>query len=239
MLIGLAGAVGGCETLSIYPPDQRNFYRGPDGDLRRLRRVCFVQLSEDTGYPDIARRMSHSLRQELQAMGMFHVDLITADQHELRDWDPAQRGPYTIKELASIRRDLGCDAVLFGQVTSFKPYPSTQIGLYLRLIDLKDGRLVWAVDDTWDTTERATVARIRRYFFREMRETYQPVGDELAVMGTDAFQKFVSAEVVETLDSRSGQESMPRKFFRSPTGIDLRRLGRTASRVARDTAQDF
>ncbi|MBS3821156.1 MAG: hypothetical protein GVY16_04720 [Planctomycetes bacterium] len=233
----LAGA--GCDSLAIYPKRRVNFYRGSTGDLGRIRRICFVQLAENTGYPEIARRMSRALQQELQELGLFHVDLIPAGRFELRDLDLSKREPYTIRELAKIREDLHCDAVMFGRITSFKPYPSTQVGLYVRLMDLKDGRLVWAIDDVWDTTERETVARIQRYFFREMRETYQPVGDELAIMGTGAFQKFVSHEVVETIDPHSDQKSLPRQFFESPTGIDLRRIGRGAQKTASNTLADF
>jgi hypothetical protein len=239
LLSGLIAGVCGCETLSIYQPTQMNFYRGPRSDVRRIRRVCFVQLAENTGYPHIARRMTESLRQALQERGMFHVDVVPADHPDLRDLDMTKREPYTLRELAKMREDLRCDAILFGQITHFEPYPSQQIGLYLRLIDLKDGRLVWAIDDVWDTTERETVARIRRYFFLNMRETYQPMGDELAIMGTEAFQKFVSSEVTETLDPANDRKSLPRKFFDSPTGIDLRRMGRGAEKVASDTLQDF
>jgi hypothetical protein len=179
------------------------------------------------------------LQQELQELGMFHIDIISADDSDLRDLDLTKREPYSLRELAQMRQDLRCDAILFGQITAFKPYPSTQIGLYLRLIDLKDGRLVWAIDDVWDTTERETVARIRRFFFREMRETYHPIGDELAIMGTDAFQKFVSVEVVETLNPYSECKSLPRKFFESPTGIDLRRVGRAGEQVGSNIIEDF
>lgn len=239
LLAALVVVACGCETMTIYPPTQWNFYRGPNGDVYRIKRVCFVQLAENTGYPDIARRMTQSLKQALQERGMFHVDVVRADHPDLRDLDLTKREPYTIRELAQMRQDLHCDAILFGQITHFQPYPSQQVGLYLRLIDLRDGQLVWAIDDVWDTTQRETVARIRRYFFLNMRSDYEPVGDELAVMSTEAFQKFVSVEVTDTLDPHSNQKTLPRQFFDSPTGIDLRRVGRGTQRVATDIMEDF
>ena len=132
-----------------------------------------------------------------------------------------------------------CDAILFGRVTSYKPYPSTQIGLFLRLIDLQDGQLVWAVDDVWDTTDRMVVRRIQNYFFNEMRESYDPVGDELGIMGTNAFQKFVSSEIAQTLDPQSKNQSRAKAFFESPVGTDLRRFGRGQNEFWKNVKEDL
>jgi hypothetical protein len=214
LVAGLAGS--GCQkSRSI------NHYRAGDYELAEVSRVVFVELSEDIGYPDIAERMTVSLQEELLQRGLFRVDVLQEDHPELRDLDLEKRDPYTIAELAAIRKTLRCDAVLFGKMVQYRPYPGTQIGLYLRLVDLKDGKLLWAVDDIWDTTDRNTYRRIKNFYVDEMRETYDPAKAEMGVMSTEGFQKFVAFEVADTICSpemanRSGQNcSRPfRRFMR-------------------------
>jgi hypothetical protein len=196
-----------------------NFYNAGRHDLSRVTRVVFVELIDDTGYPRISERMTTALCQQLLRSGHFRVDIIPPTHPQLRYLDVNKREPYTISELAAIRKALNCDAILFGRMTSYQPYPSTQVGLYLRLLDLQDGKLAWAVDDVWDTTNRQTVERIKRYYFNHMAEDYQPVNYEMGIMSTDGFQKFVAFEVVETLNPAMAEKSQPLWYF-------MRRVGR-------------
>ena len=77
--------------------------------------------------------------------------------------------------------------------------PRMQIGLYLQLLDLRRGRLVWGLDHTWDTTDRATEQRIKAFFRSRMRDGYGPLDWRMAVTSPKVFQKFVACEVAETL----------------------------------------
>jgi hypothetical protein len=210
----------GCSAKNE-PATGINFYRSHDSDIRRISRVVLVDLSEDLGRPEISERMTASLQEALLKPGLFHVDIVPAGHPDLRDLDLTKREPYTMQELAAIRKSLECDAILFGRVTSYRPYPGTQIGLFLRLVDLADGRLVWAVDDVWDTTNRKLAERMQKYYFDFVREGYKPADSEMLVMSTAAFQQFVSWEVVQTMDPHS-----PYRMRETGRWRPLRRIGR-------------
>jgi len=73
------------------------------------------------------------------------------------------------------------------------------IGLRLRLIDLRDGQLLWALEQIWDSADKTTEYRIRDYFRSQKRSGYAPLKEQLAVVSSLEFIKFVSFEVAETL----------------------------------------
>lgn len=175
-----------------------NVYRD-DPAISAVNRVVFVELADPAGYPRIASRMTDNLAEAILHRGLFRVDVVGLTHPDLRDLELNKREPYTVAELVRIRKALRCDAILFGAMTSYKPYPSTQVGLYLRLVDLKDGKVIWATDDVWDSTDRATAERIRHFYFDHMRDTYNPSTSEIGYMSTDGFQKFVAHEVTQTM----------------------------------------
>jgi hypothetical protein len=229
-LLLVAALIGsGCQK-----PASVNHYRASDYELTEVSRVVFVELSENLGYPDIAERMTVSLQEELLQRGLFRLDILQDDHPELRDLDLEKRDPYSIAELAMIRRTLRCDAVLFGKMVQYRPYPGTQIGLYLRLVDLKDGKLLWAVDDIWDSTDRKTYRRIKDFYIDEMRETYDPAESEMGVMSTEGFQKFVAYEVADTI-CPAEMANRRRQNFSRPA----RRFMRHQKQVTKDIIDDF
>jgi len=74
------------------------------------------------------------------------------------------------------------------------------MSLRLSLIDLRNGKLLWAVDHTWDTADKETQERIKRYFKNEVRAGYQPLREDLVSISPIEFNKFVAYEIVQTLD---------------------------------------
>jgi len=106
---------------------------------------------------------------------------------------------YTLDQLSAIRETLKCNAVLLGTITEFRPYPHMTIGLRLKLIDLRDGQLLWGLEQIWDSADKTTEYRIRDYFHSQKRSGYAPLKEQLAVVSSLEFIKFVSFEVAETL----------------------------------------
>ena len=101
--------------------------------------------------------------------------------------------------LAAIGRTLKVDAVLLGAITQYQPYPHMTAGVRVRLIDLQDGQLLWAVQQVWDSSDKAVEARMRGFFRTRMRDGYEPLGWELAVISPRHFHKFVAYETARTL----------------------------------------
>ena len=168
-------------------------------NLAKVGRVVFLQLADDDSFHDVADDMTTALSKAIGARRLFHVDVISRDDPACKGLSLDGRNGFTIGQLQDMRRTLKCDAVLVGSVRDFRPHPHTQMGLYLRLLDVKNGRLLWAVDHLWDTTDKDVEKRIQKFFRKHMREGYEPMDWQLAMISPKAFEKYVAYEVAETL----------------------------------------
>ena len=183
------------------------------GDLRQMQlgRVVFVELGGDDPQRDVASGTSGALYRAIHAKNLFHVDVVPADHKALRGLHVNRPGGLTLRDLSDLRTALGCDALMVGSMTEFRPYPRMHMGLYLRLLDLRRGRLLWGVDHVWEATEKATQKRIEGFYRRVMREGNDPVESDLASVSPRAFQKFIAWEVAESLE-------FPNRPTLKPTG---------------------
>jgi len=170
--------------------------------VMRMNRVVFITLENRKGTPQIAEGMTEALAGAIQGRKLFHIDVVPATASACEDLPLSQREPYSMKELNNMRSALKCDAVLLGSVSQFHTYPRMQIGIYLRLLDLKNGTLAWGVDHIWDTTDKQTEDRIRRFFDSRMRSGYAPAQWRLGLISPKVFQKFIAYEVARTLPAR-------------------------------------
>lgn len=199
MLISLAtaAAVTGC-TKPQTPAEAIGYYLRPNG-TRDVSRVVFIEFAKDNENPRIAEEATNAMLQAIQNKKLFHIEVIKRTDAVCQDLNLSKSHAYTFDELAAMSKTLKCDAILIGRVDRFQPYPRMMIGLYMQLLDLRQGSLVWAVDHVWDTTDKRTEERIQKYFGKIIKDRYEPVDWELAIMSPRAFLKYVAYEAAETL----------------------------------------
>lgn len=201
--VAVALLAGGCGPSTGRPEECVGFFLRSRQDVLRTRRAVLVELGEDrTCEPQVAWHATQALAQAIQAKGLFHVDVVRRGDSRCRDLDLDNMEALTLEELAEMRQALRCDAVLFGRVSHYRPFPKMQLGLYLKLMNLRNGLLVWGVDHLWDTTDRQTARRIQAYFRTRKRAGYDPLGWELVLKSPRAFERYVADEVADTLPSR-------------------------------------
>jgi hypothetical protein len=171
-----------------------------------------VELDNKSSYPQIATDVTEVLFQALQKKQPFGLAIVRRNnpawrglQLDLNSGYQAQNSAlavpptYTLEQLTEIRKTLKCDAVLIGTISQFKPYPHMAIGLRLKLVDLRDGQLLWALEQIWDSSDKTTEYRINSYFQYQMRTGYAPLREQLVAVSPLEFIKFVAYEVAETL----------------------------------------
>ena len=178
-------------------------------DVTSTRRVVLVQLAPDRGPSETADGLTEALYKAFQGRMLFHVDVVERTSPVCRDLPLNKRGNFSLRELERMRDELACDAVVFGRITHCEPYPRRQIGLYLLLLDLRAGRLLWGVDHTWDTTDKETTERLKDYFSDRMRDGYGPADWRMARMSPRMFHEFVAHEVCATLPDPNALPTSP------------------------------
>jgi hypothetical protein len=206
ILLLLAVITVGCNVrvykTSLPLPTANYYYRNPEKDLHKIGRVAIVELENDSTYPQISADLTKTLFQELQKRQVFGLSIVRRN-----DNDPAWRSlqlsthdsPYTLEQLASIRKVLRCDAVLIGTITEYRPYPHMTVGLSLKAVDLTDGQLLWALEQVWDGTDKTIEQRMKIYFRGQKRSAYAPLREQLISVSPIEFLKFVCYEVGATL----------------------------------------
>ncbi len=199
ILLLLAVLLSGCSSQSSpSAPAANHYYRNPDKKFMSIGRAAIVELHNDSSYPRISTDITESLYQALQKRQVFGLTLIRQDDPSWKSLQLEHDSTYTFEQLLAIRDALKCDGVLIGTVTEYRPYPHMAVGLRLKLLDLRDGQLVWALEQVWDSSDKTTENRIKDYFKSEKREGYAPLHDKLATVSPLEFIKFVSYEVART-----------------------------------------
>jgi hypothetical protein len=186
-----------CPPAAETPPAIHCYLNSPE--LHKVSRVVFIQLADENTYPDVATEMTDSLFRAMQARCAFHMDIVKRADPDCQGLLLAGREKYTLVQIAQLKNTFDCDAILYGSITSFEPYPQMQMGLYLCMVDVRTGKTVWGVDQMWDTREKTPQERIKRYFKEQMGDEYDPVKWRLGLRSPEAFEKFVAYETAQTL----------------------------------------
>jgi len=199
VVLGAGLWAAGCRSQSVYEAMEPAHYLSPKKDPGRLGRVVLVEFTNRSSYPEVSRDASEALYLALQKRQRF--GLITVARTDPA-WQALQIDPdgvLTPSQCEQIGKTFQCDGALVGILTEYRPFPHLVIGLWMRLVDLSDGQLVWAVEQVWDSGDRGTESRIKEYLEAETRSTRGSMADPLTVTSTLSFLKFVAYEVATTL----------------------------------------
>jgi hypothetical protein len=199
ILLLLAVLLSGCHSRSASAPVLDYYYLNPSKKLTDVGRVAIIELDNDSSYPQISADITGSLYQALQKKQVFGLTVVHQNDPTWRSLQLQCDSTYTLEQILAIREALKCDGILLGTVTEFRPYPHMEVGLRLRLLDLRDGQLLWALEQIWDSADKTTERRIRSYFKSEKRSGFAPLHEDLAAVSPLEFIKFVCYEVSGTL----------------------------------------
>jgi hypothetical protein len=200
LLLLLGALLPGCRNYYKAPAHRADYYYlNREKDPAAIGRVAIIELDNYSSYPQIARDVTEALFQAMQKKQVFGLTTIHQQEPAWRSLQTKPDSTYTLDQLAAMRRTLKCSAIMTGTITQYQPYPHMVIGLRLKLLDLTDGQLVWALEQVWDSGDKATEYRIKDYFEHQKRSGFAPLREQLAVISPLEFIKFVTYEVAETL----------------------------------------
>lgn len=201
LLILLSAALAGCYTERIRSEVGHDLVNRDA--LLSLSQIALVAFERDEDCPELGQDLTEAIANSLQEKRLFHVEVVRRDDPRLAMLNLEQRNAFTLKQLAQARQAIGANALLIGSINRFRSYPRMRASLDLRLLDLRTGRLIWGVDNTWDTTEKRIEDRMGEFYRHRLKPGYEPAGPRLVQMSPKMFMKFVAFEAVETLPSRA------------------------------------
>jgi len=202
ILLLLPVFLSGCGFNAAYKPVANYYYLNPNKDLSTIGRTTLVELGNDSAFPQISGDVTEALYQALQKKQVFGLTVVRQSDPAWRKLQLDLNSAYTLEQLSAMRKTLNCDAVLIGTVTGFEPFPHLTIGLRLKLIDMADGQLLWALEQIWDTTDKTTQKRVRNYYKHSILPDFETLEEKLGTVSSLRFLKFVAYETSETLQPK-------------------------------------
>lgn len=195
----LLAPLAGCTIVKPELTEPGHFYVNRYADMVTTNRVAIFEFDNDTTDPKYSANLTSAVTEALRKRHIFSISTLYRADPAWRSLDLADTSSYSLQELAAIRKQLRADAVLFGSITQYRPFPHLLTALRLRMVDLRDGKLIWAIEQVWDSTDKRVEQRMKVFFDHEMRSGYRPIDWQLMLTSPRAFDKFVAFEIARTL----------------------------------------
>jgi len=172
-----------------------------------LRRVAVLPLAAETANRDLpsgCAALAPVLWEELVKTRKFEV--VTVDAATLRrgTGQTAWTGTETLPAdfLTYLRREYGCDGVLFAELTAYRAYAPLAVGWRLKLVDVRSGQIIWAADELFDAAQPAVYRAAQRF---AGPQSLWPFGREenwAAANSPRQFGRYATAALLDTLPER-------------------------------------
>jgi hypothetical protein len=198
----------GCVIIRPAAYDGSQYYVNPRADFSGIGRVVVFELEDLSNSAELGRNLTELLTESARKRHLFGVSSLYCSDPAWRSLDLHDSSSYSLEKLASIKEQLNTDAIIFGCITQHYPYPQMLTGLHLKMVDLRDGRLLWAIEQVWDSTDKSVERRMQLFFEKQMRSGYEPMNWQLLVTSPRAFNKFLAFEVARTLPSSNSYMPM-------------------------------
>lgn len=211
--LAVAGLLSGCATNPLedrvwgpsYQP--QNIYTEGQTLPARLRRLAVLPLTaagESTELEFGRASLEPVLFAELGRVNQFELVPVTPEQLQRwtgrSSWTGEEKLPQDFFE--KLRNAAGIDGLLLCRLTQYRAYEPLAIGWRLKLLDARNPRVIWAVDEVFDARQ-SDVANAARRFAQAHPEPVPPVGDSrAALMSPRRFAQYTASAVFQTLPAR-------------------------------------
>jgi hypothetical protein len=160
----LAGEIGRADDAD----KPLNFFVSSPSLPPDLKRVLVLPLACGQSAGDVSggcQTLDPVLRAALVKAAKFEV--VVADPETLRSctgrlgWTGEETLPADFFD--NLKRVYGCDAVLFCEITTFRPNAPLAIGWRLKLAEAKTGKILWATDEIFDAGNKSVAKEAEEF----------------------------------------------------------------------------
>ena len=198
------GCVSG--PLARQAPSASNVYSASTRLPADLRRVAVLPVTCDGSFEAEAERdvLQPVLTAELTKTSAFEVAPVSREQLRAvtgkSQWCADEVLPSDF--FTRLRASTGCDAVMFCRLKHFRAYPPVAVGWDLKLVDASRGRVLWAVDEVFDSGKPAVAKAAERYYAQAVGRS-ETIGDpEVFLMSPRLFGQYSAAASLSALPAR-------------------------------------
>jgi len=204
----LTGAHAAPPDINIFRGDFHpdNIYANPIQLPPDLRRVAVLPVAAEIpgDLADACAPLTPIIREQLINTKKFEV--VSVDPIALRratgqvNWTGTEALPADF--FGFMRREYGCDGVLFVDLTAYRAYAPLAIGWRFKLVDLHSNQIVWAADELFDAS-RPSVRHAAQRFGQSWLAGWLDRDEHwMALNSPRQFGRYSAATLLKTLPAR-------------------------------------
>jgi len=188
-----------------YRPD--NVFAYPAKLSLDFRRVAVLPLAAGSASSDLSEgcaALTPVLFEQLVKTKRF--ELVPVDPEELRrgtgqsHWTGTETMPADFLDF--LRREYGCDGVLFAELTTYHGYAPLAVGWRLKLVDARSGQIIWATDELFDATQPAVRRASQNFEAKGIVWPFSHDENWLALNSPRQFGRYSAATLLAALPER-------------------------------------
>ena len=176
------------------------YYRSGGVDLRSIGRVAILEMENLSTNQNLSKELTTALSEEIRKKQIFGLETLYFKDPKWESLMLSVDSDVSPKQLEDIQKKLGVDAVMYGRIEHYRPYPRNSIGIKLKLVDCATGQLLWAIDQVWDSTDTIIEERAKFFFSTQMRSDYGPMDWKMVMLSPRIYNKFITNEISQTLE---------------------------------------
>ncbi|PTX90878.1 hypothetical protein [Opitutus sp. ER46] len=212
--------LAGCTSPGLTDPARVGPFHTPtnvarDATLGGIRRVVMLPVWTGTSAPEeTGADLDPVFRQALQDQNRFEVVVLPRAECLRRFGAVALSSSSALPHdfLPAMQRIFGADAVVFVDITVYRPYHPLAIGVRSRLATVKSTRLVWTFDNLFSADDARVAASARNFFLQSEHGGVPGDLTPSVLQSPSRFAAYAAAATFATLPPvtvESGEEAPP------------------------------
>ena len=209
MAVMLVSSLGFAQTnvpAKIHPGEFRadNIFAAPGKLSAKIMRVAVLPLAAERAVGDLPEGCEALTRVVWdQAVKSKRFEVVTVDPNKLcaatgrAAWTGGEVLPADFYD--ALRREYACDAVLFGEVTTYRAYAPLAVGWRFKLVDAHTGQVIWAADEIFDAADKKVAKAAQRFEHPKPRLPFMESEDWAVLNSPRKFGSYSAATLLATL----------------------------------------
>lgn len=189
----------GCSSAPPHRSSSLSYNKTDEYKKICLRRVLLLPFEDNVDRDAIIDEVTEAFAVELRKIGNFEVvvpsgnNALLTTEHGI--WD---KGSIDLTTLLTLRKNYDADAIVFGNITHYRPYEPMLLGVKVGMISTDTGDVVWSADGVFDSNENE-VAELVKHYFESTHQKSALYGWKLILLSMRRYSQFVANQITETL----------------------------------------
>lgn len=189
----------GCFSTPPQRSSSLSYNKSDEFAKASIRRVLLLPFEYNIDREAVIDEVTEAFSVELRKIGSFEVIVPTGNktaivpEHEI--W---AKGSVNISTLVSLKKKYDVDAIIFGNITHYRPYEPMLLGVKVGMISTDTGSVVWSADGVFDSNENE-VAELVKQYFESTHQKSALYGWKLILLSMRRYSQFVANQITETI----------------------------------------